>query len=143
MTRTASASHWLPPLGPPLRVSEPYRPPPSPYGAGHRGIDLPAEAGQKVRSPAAGTVSFVGKVVDREVISVRVDARTVYSLEPVDQDEAGGLSTGDAVGRGDALGTVGEGGHCDGGCVHLGVRVDDTYVNPMRYFLGKPVLLPW
>jgi hypothetical protein len=28
-------------------------------------------------------------------------------------------------------------------CIHLGVRVDGDYVNPLRYFLGRPRLVPW
>lgn len=139
---TKAAARWLPPLGAPLRLTAPFKPPPTPYAAGHRGIDLPATAGVEVKAPAAGVVSFVGKVVDREVLSVRVDAHTVVSLEPIDA-KAASLKKGDTVGRGDNLGTVSAGGHCGNSCLHLGVRVDDEYVNPMRYFLGKPVLLPW
>ncbi len=109
------------------------------YAAGHRGIDLPsAGVGLPVRSPVAGTVSFVGTVVDRPVVSVRVDLRTVVSLEPV----ASELQVGDVVGPGSALGTTATGGHCGVACVHLGVRVDGEYVNPLRYFRAKPVLLP-
>jgi len=35
------------------------------------------------------------------------------------------------------------GGHCRTECLHLGARVDDAYVNPMRFFRGRPVLVPW
>lgn len=90
-------------------------------------------------SPAAGTVTFAGKVVDREVLSVRVDGYTVVSFEPV----SSGLSAGDTVAASDPLGEVASGGHCAHECLHLGVRVDDWYVNPMRYFRDKPRLLPW
>ena len=131
---------WAPPLGAPLRIAQPYRPPPTPYAAGHRGIDLPAVSGNTVSAPAHGVVSFVGKVVDREVISVRVDARTVVSLEPVNAE---GVAEGDAVSRSEPLGEVSTGGHCGAECLHLGVRVDGEYVNPMRFFAGRPILLPW
>lgn len=131
---------WHPPLGLPFRVSTPYRAPPTPYAAGHRGIDFPAAAGDGVLAPVSGTVSFVGVVVDRPVLSIRVDLRTVVSLEPV---EAPGLVEGDAVVRGRPLGAVASGGHCDAVCVHLGVRIDGAYVNPMGFFVEKPVLLPW
>lgn len=130
---------WLPPLGEPLRVSTPFGLPHGPYRSGHRGIDLPAEPDGVVRSPAAGTVSFSGTVVDRPVLSVRVDDRTVVSFEPLEGD----LSTGDPVARGQPLGRVGAGGHCDGACLHLGVRVDGEYANPLRFLLARPVLLPW
>lgn len=135
-----AAARWYPPLGPPLQLEEPYRQPPTPYAAGHRGIDLPVSTGSTVYAPAGGVVSFVGKVVDREVVSIRVDARTVLSMEPVDAE---GLSEGDAVARGAVVGSATEGGHCGSACLHLGVRVDGEYVNPMRFFLGRPILLPW
>ncbi len=130
---------WLPPLGEPLRVSSPFGLPHGPYRPGHRGIDLPAEPGEVVRSPAAGTVSFSGTVVDRPVLSVRVDDRTVVSFEPLEGD----LSPGDPVARGQPLGRVGAGGHCDRACLHLGVRLDGEYTNPLRFLLARPVLLPW
>lgn len=133
------APRWLPPLGFTLEVATPFRAPAHRYAAGHRGFDLPAQPGEVVFSPAAGTVTFAGKVVDREVVSVRVDAFTVVSLEPV----SSGLSAGDTVAAGAALGEIASGGHCDGECIHLGVRVNDWYVNPMRYFRDKPRLLPW
>lgn len=131
---------WTPPLGQPLIVSGPYQPPPTPYASGHRGIDLPAEPGDAIRAPAAGTVSFVGTVVDRGVLSLRIDDRTVLSLEPVTAET---LAEGDSVRQGQDIGIMASGGHCATECVHLGVRIDGKYVNPMRYFLGKPVLVPW
>src|SRR5690606_14701135 len=100
-------------------------------GSGHRGIDLAAAPGATVAAPAAGTVSFTGTVVDRAVISVRVDERTVYSLEPVASD----LVPGDRVASGALLGEAAVGGHCSSECVHLGVRVDGEYVNPLRYLM--------
>lgn len=130
---------WLPPLGVSLDVIAPFRAPVDRYAAGHRGFDLAAVPGAAVAAPASGTVTFAGRVVDRDVVSVRVDAATVVSVEPV----TSALSQGDTVAAGDRLGEVSRGGHCDGTCVHLGVRVDDWYVNPMRFFRDKPVLLPW
>ena len=130
---------WLPPVGYTLEVATPFRAPAHRYAAGHRGFDLAALPGEAAFSPASGTVTFVGKVVDREVISVRINEATVLSLEPV----ASGLSAGDTVVRGDVLGEIASGGHCAAQCVHLGVRVDDWYVNPMRFFRDKPRLLPW
>jgi murein DD-endopeptidase MepM/ murein hydrolase activator NlpD len=130
------------PTGPPLgslEVTGPYSAPPHRYGSGHRGIDLAATAGMAVVAPASGTVSFAGAVVDRPVVSVRVDERTVYSLEPV----SSGLAAGDPVAAGAVLGEVAGGGHCLQECVHLGVRVGGEYVNPLRYLRGRPVLLPW
>lgn len=95
-----------------------------------------------MRAPVAGVVSFVGKVADRHVLSIRVDSRTVVSFEPI-QQAGGGLAEGDGVARGQSIGEVAQGGHCLAECLHLGVRVDDDYVNPLRYFFARPVLLPW
>ena len=136
---TVQPGAWLPPLGEPLRVAARFDLPDGPYAAGHRGLDLPATAGDAVRSPATGSVSFSGVVVDRPVVSIRVDDRTVLSLEPV----ASELGVGAAVARGQPIGVVARGGHCDARCLHLGVRVDGEYVNPLRFFWGRPVLLPW
>lgn len=130
---------WSPPLGSSLEVAKGFDLPLGPYRAGHRGIDLVASVQQTVFAPAAGVVSFVGTVVDRPLISVRVGEHTVYSIEPVES----GLAVGDVVSRFDVLGSVAEGGHCSYGCVHLGVRVAGEYVNSMRFFWPKPQLLPW
>ncbi|QIK62234.1 M23 family metallopeptidase [Leucobacter viscericola] len=130
---------WIPPVGHSLTVSGPYLGPPTPYASGHRGIDLPAGPGLAVRAPTSGTVTFVGTVVDRGVLSVRVDERTVLSLEPITSE----LRAGDAVSTGQFLGTVSSGGHCYEECLHVGVRVEEDYVNPLRYFRGRPKLRPW
>ena len=137
--RAQRPERWAPPLGRPISVVGPYRAPPHKYGAGHRGIDLPALPGEVLLAPIAATVSFAGPVAGRGVISLRVDERTVVSIEPV----AAGHAAGVAVGRGQQIGTVASGGHCGSECIHLGVRVDDEYVNPMRFFANRPVLLPW
>lgn len=130
---------WLPPLGVPLRIAAVHSLPNGPYRAGHRGIDLRAAPDDPVRSPAAGRVSFTGTVAGRPVVSIRVDERTVLSLEPV----AGAIRTGALVEAGAVVGAVSRGGHCGSSCLHLGVRVDGAYVDPMRFLRPKPVLLPW
>lgn len=134
-----SSTLWLPPLGAPMRVSNHFSLPGGPYQAGHRGLDLPGSVGQTIRSPSSGTVTFVGWVVDRPVLSLRIDENTVASFEPVESE----LSIGDRVLRGAALGEIAAGGHCSERCLHLGVRVNDEYVNPLRYLRPRPVLLPW
>lgn len=135
---TLAGPLWFPPLGHPLTVSAPFSLPGGHYAAGHRGIDLPASAGDTVRAPAAGTVSFVGTVVDRPIVTLRINDRTLVSFEPITTT----LRAGDEVGRGEIIGEVGAGGHCQASCVHLGARVDGAYVNPLRFLRSKPVLLP-
>lgn len=130
---------WAPPLGPPLRVAEQFRAPPNPYAAGHRGLDVAALTGMPVLAPASGVVTFAGTVVDRPLLSIRVDEHTIMSLEPVTTE----LLEGARVSRGVEVGTVAAGGHCAARCLHLGVRVEGEYVNPLRFFAGRPKLLPW
>lgn len=136
---SGARERWVPPLARPIDIVVPYRAPPHPYAAGHRGIDIPASPGERVLVPASGTVSFAGTVVDRATVTVRIDDRTLISIEPV----TAAVSVGAGVRRGDLLGTVSTGGHCAAECVHVGVRVGGAYVNPMRFFAGRPVLLPW
>lgn len=139
LTGTAPARLWEPPLGHPLRLAAVYSLADGPYRAGHRGVDLPAETGEAVRAPEEGTVSFSGVVVDRPVLSIRLDARTVVSFEPVTSP----LSKGDPVMRGERIAQVASGGHCGTACLHLGLRVDGEYANPLRFLRPRPVLLPW
>ena len=70
LSETAAPS-WQWPLAPRPQVLRDFNPPPKPWLSGHRGVDLGAAAdGAPVTSPAAGTVSFVGVVVDRPVITI-------------------------------------------------------------------------
>lgn len=143
-TQAGSAPLWAPPLGQPLRISASYSLPGGPYQAGHRGIDLFARPGDPVRMPATGTVTFVGTVVDRPVLSVRLDARTIVSFEPLVSE----AREGDVIARGAVIGKVasydpGSATHCRTGCLHLGVRIDGEYTNPLRFLRLRPRLLPW
>ncbi|MBC9944462.1 M23 family metallopeptidase [Leucobacter sp. cx-328] len=137
-TAAASPGKWLPPVGTALQVSGRYRAPPNRYASGHRGIDLPALPGAAVLAPTAGEVTFAGVVADRPLVTIRVDAQTLVSLEPVRSE----FVIGDFVSRGAVLGEMASGGHCYAECVHVGVRIDGAYVNPMRFFLARPILLP-
>jgi murein DD-endopeptidase MepM/ murein hydrolase activator NlpD len=130
---------WLWPASP-VRIAAPYLSPPHPYAPGHRGIDLEAPAGAALRAPADGVVAFVGRVVDREVLTIDHGAGIVSTLEPVRTP----LKPGDRVAAGDAVATVDVGGHSAVGTVHLGVRRDGEYVNPLEFYGGVPraVLLP-
>jgi murein DD-endopeptidase MepM/ murein hydrolase activator NlpD len=127
------------PVAPPRAVVRPYLAPPTPYAAGHRGIDLRAAAGADVLAPDDGVVHFAGMVVDRPVLSISHSGGVLSSFEPVSTS----LLAGDAVRRGDAIGTVLP-GHCTTPCVHLGARVGGEYVNPLVFLggVGWSVLLP-
>ena len=114
--------------------------PASPYAAGHRGIDLAAAAQQPVLAPRDGVVSFAGLVVDRPVLSITQPGDVIVTVEPVDAV----VAVGDRVHAGQTIGTVGSGGHCPPGCLHLGVRLHGSYVSPLLYLgeLPRAVLLP-
>lgn len=118
----------------PERLLVPYRASADPYSAGHRGADLAAAPGQAVLSPLAGHISFVGVVAGRPVTVIIAGARRL-SLEPV----SSALRVGEAVVVGQVLGRVGIGGHCSGRCVHVGLRVNGAYVDPLP---SRPHLLP-
>jgi murein DD-endopeptidase MepM/ murein hydrolase activator NlpD len=137
----AAAGPWSWPLAPRPAVLRAFDPPDKPWLSGHRGVDLKsASDGGPVTSPESGTVSFVGIVVDRPVITVDHGNGLRSSFEPV----ASTLAKGDAVAKGEVLGTL-LAGHCGPTpCVHWGVRRGDEYVNPLEFVLDlRPsVLLP-
>lgn len=136
----AAAPRWQWPVAR-QRIVQAYAAPPSPYAAGHRGIDLAAEPGTPVVAPSDATVHFVGVVVDRPVVTLDHGSGVLSSYEPL---VAEGLRAGDAVARGDPLGVVSTGAHCSNVCLHVGVRVDGAYVSPLLFFdrVPRSVLLP-
>jgi murein DD-endopeptidase MepM/ murein hydrolase activator NlpD len=109
--------------------------------SGHRGVDLQSVAdGAPVTAPESGTVSFVGVVVDRPVITIDHGNGLRSSFEPVESS----LTAGAAVSKGDVVGTVMI-GHCSSmPCVHWGVRRGEDYINPLSLVtdLRPSILLP-
>lgn len=132
--------NWTWPVPGPRAVTAPYRAPAHEYGAGHRGVDLVAVEGTTVSAPAAGIVAFRGTVVDRSLITIEHSDGLVSTLEPVTSQ----LTPGDPVAAGQPVGIVSAGGHTPRGAVHLGVRRDGDYINPMLLFgpVPRAVLLP-
>ncbi|SIN72087.1 Peptidase family M23 [Agromyces cerinus subsp. cerinus] len=131
---------WRWPVPAPIRVVAPFRAPPTPFAAGHRGIDIEAAPAASVTAPAPGVVSFAGMVAGRPVVAIDHGDGVVSAIEPV----VALVEAGASVAAGDAIGTVSTGGHCASGCVHFGVRVDGEYVSPYLFLGGLPraVLLP-
>lgn len=136
---SATKSSWSWPVNGPHPLARPYLAPPTPYAAGHRGIDIRANEGTEVLAPDDGVVHFVGIVVDRPVLSIAHGGGVLSSFEPVSST----LSAGDSVVRGEVIGTLLP-GHCEMPCVHVGARIDGDYVNPLLFLGGVPwsVLLP-
>ncbi|MBN2176129.1 MAG: M23 family metallopeptidase [Demequinaceae bacterium] len=126
----------------PFRALRLFDRPDTPWGAGHRGIDIEADVGGVVLSPGDGVVIFAGFVVDRGVVSIGHAGGLASSLEPV----AATVVVGDRVSAGDPIGTVtDEKGHSGTEtCLHWGVRRNGRYINPLDVLSGfGPVrLLP-
>lgn len=138
----APAGRLDPPLRPPT-VVVPFAAPPDRYGAGHRGVDLAAEPGAEVRAPAAGVVVFAGRLADRGVLSIDHGGGGLRtSLEPVTPS----VVVGARVAAGQVVGTV-DAGHprcAPAVCLHWGVRLDGSYLDPMTLLAPVRVrLLPW
>lgn len=143
---TASPSNTKPdatyPLSP-FTLINGFERPGQPWLSGHRGIDLAAHIGQEVRAPHLGTIHFSGVIAGRSVVSLRLRNGDLISLEPV----ATSHLVGDEVQAGSAIGTVtDEPGHCaERICVHLGLRRNSEYLDPLLLFAEhRPpiVLLP-
>jgi murein DD-endopeptidase MepM/ murein hydrolase activator NlpD len=128
------------PLRPEPEVVRGFDPPDSPYGAGHRGVDLLGSVGQPVLSALPGRVTFAGALAGRGVVVVDHGAtRTTY--EPV----AATVHVGVTVAAGSPIGTLQlAGSHCfPRACLHWGWIEGQTYLDPLRLVGAGPVrLLP-
>jgi murein DD-endopeptidase MepM/ murein hydrolase activator NlpD len=128
------------PLQPQPEVVHGFDPPTSPYGAGHRGVDLAGSVGQPVLAALPGTITFAGSLAGRGVVVVDHGAtRTTY--EPV----AATVAVGAAVAAGSQIGTLDlAGSHCfPRACLHWGWIEGETYLDPLRLVGAGPVrLLP-
>jgi murein DD-endopeptidase MepM/ murein hydrolase activator NlpD len=137
----SGAGDWTWPLSPRPAVVGDWAPPAQRWDRGHRGVDLGAGPDAVVRSPAAGTVAFVGVVVDRPVLTIDHGGGLRSSFEPVEST----LVRGQRVHPGQVVGLLRGRDHCrDGQCLHWGVRRGDAYVNPLQFVgaLEPSVLLP-
>lgn len=123
------------PTGGPVGVLSPFEGSATPYGPGHRGVDLDVRPGASVVAAADGVVAFTGMVAGRPVLSIdHADGlRTTY--EPVDAT----VARGDHVAAGQAVGTV-TAGHCPPpGCLHWGARRGShSYVDPLSLVGAGP-----
>lgn len=98
----------------------------------HAGVDLAAESGAPVRSPAPGVVLFsgykegYGKVV---VMSHGYGISTVYAhLSRIF------VNTGDRIRKTEILAEVGNTGHSTGPHLHYEIRKNGVPVNPVTFF---------
>jgi murein DD-endopeptidase MepM/ murein hydrolase activator NlpD len=129
---------WVWPTEGPEVILRDFRAPSTPWGPGHRGLDLAASS-PEVLAPASGVVSFSGFVVDRGVLSITTAEGLLISMEPV----TALVAEGSTVQEGDLIATL-DPGHCERLCLHLGVRDHGAY-RSARAELGvlqRAVLLP-
>ncbi|MBB4963952.1 murein hydrolase activator EnvC family protein [Saccharothrix violaceirubra] len=126
------------PLRPPHEVVRPFVRPPTPYEAGHRGVDLAALPGAEVLAAGVGTVAHAGQVAGRPVISIDHPNGLRTTYEPV----APTVTLGQPVDRGTPIGTLltGHEGCPRPACLHWGVRrktQKDAYLNPL-HLIARP-----
>jgi murein DD-endopeptidase MepM/ murein hydrolase activator NlpD len=131
-TSAAAAATWIRPVDGP--VVERFEPPPTPYAAGHRGVDFAAPRDTPVRASADGFVTFAGRVGDALHVVVQHDNgwRTSYAFLASTR-----VKRGDRVDQGEILGTSGGAGHRNG-ALHFGLRIGDAYADPLRLFSPGP-----
>jgi murein DD-endopeptidase MepM/ murein hydrolase activator NlpD len=101
-------------------ISDPFRPPATPYGPGHRGVEFATAPGQVVVAMADGVVVFAGQVGGTlHVVVLHADGiRTSYSfLAEILVDTGQRVRSATPVGR-------------TGGRVHVGARRGGVYIDP-------------
>ncbi|MFI8364772.1 M23 family metallopeptidase [Streptomyces sp. NPDC085612] len=127
------------PLPAPLSVVRWWDPPPTPYAAGHRGVDLAAPVGAELRAVAAGRVHHAGQVAGRGVLSLALPNGLRTTYEPVRPL----VAEGERVEAGQVVAVLTEGSHCPGPCLHWGLLAGEDYLNPLA-LLPRPTprLLP-
>jgi murein DD-endopeptidase MepM/ murein hydrolase activator NlpD len=122
----APGGYAWPVVGPILRG---FEPPPDPYSAGHRGIDIGAPFGSPLLAAQDGTVAFAGYVAGALYISVDHPdgVRTTYSwLSAIT------VTKGQVVTKGQTIGSTGHGHpEVDQPHLHFGAKVGSTYIDPM------------
>lgn len=110
----------------------------SPFGTGstdfHKGLDIANRPGTPVRAPAQGIVTFAGwdgGYGNCVVINHGNNISTRYGhLQQIF------AKLGQAVSRGDVIGSIGSTGRSTGPHLHYEVRVGGVSVNPLRYILN-------
>ena len=115
-----------------------FEPPSSPYGSGHRGIDIAAPLDTPVKASADGTVAFAGWVAGSLFVSIDHPdgVRTTYSWL-----SSAIVRKGERVIRGQPIARSGQ-GHPEVSQPHLhfGARIGRTYIDPMLLLGGGSVV---
>lgn len=134
---------YVTPVPAPVRVVRPFDQPSSPYGPGHRGVDLATQPGETIRAAADATVQFAGSVAGRGVVVLAHPDGVTTEYEPVRPS----VRVGEPVARGQPIAVIdGSHGRCaPDGCLHWGARRAGEYFDPLSLLrpLGPVRLLPW
>jgi murein DD-endopeptidase MepM/ murein hydrolase activator NlpD len=139
---TPRTARYQAPIAGPLVVVRPFQPPPTPYAAGHRGVDLRAGLGDVVLAAGAGRVRFAGAVAGRELVVLVHSDGVSTEYEPVTPL----VHAGQTVALGEPIGRLhGTHGKCGDSCLHWGARRAGRYFDPLLllHALGPVRLLPW
>jgi murein DD-endopeptidase MepM/ murein hydrolase activator NlpD len=128
-----AGSRWVdwPAVGFVLRL--PVIPHPN-WRPGHRGIDLAVQRGTEIHSPASGEIVWVGNINGVASLSILDSHGYKHALLPITTS----ANVGETVTRGDFVGTVADGNHCQTSCLHWSMRKGRAYVDP-RWF-ATPLL---
>jgi len=132
-------------------VLRPFQPPATPYGPGHRGVDLGGSVGEPVFAAGDGLVLYAGPLFGCDLISIEHPGglRTTYT--PVSPT----VRVGQEVRRRQVIGAllaaqpgcpeeVGNDGSGPPVFLYWGVHRDRNYLDPLRLVeTGEIRLLPW
>ncbi len=125
---------WMPVTGPLVRGFDARA---GPFGPGHRGIDIAAPVGELVRAPTAGRVVFAGPVAGVNWVTLVVAPGVLVTLGPVLDP----VVTATRVRSKAPVGRIGPGHAATPAApaaLHLSVRVDGVYVDPLVYLVDRP-----
>lgn len=119
----------------PGTVLRPFSSPTSPFGPGHRGVDLAADVGEPVRAAADGTVLFAGRAAEHRWVTIDHPGSLRTSYGPLAEVN---VEAGQQIVRGLVLGTVAGPPH-EGGtpALHWGARRDGTYIDPLELLVPR------
>ena len=120
------AVDYVPPVVAP--VIDPYRPPPTPYARGNRGIEYATVPGTPVLAAGAGVVVFAGRVGSGLHVTVRHPdgVRTSYSFLALVL-----VRVGQHVDHRVAVGLA-------GARLHVGARRGTAYIDPAGLWMRGP-----
>jgi len=115
-------------------ITRHFEPPPTPYAAGHRGIDFGVPAGTTVVASAEGMVSFAGQVGGSLFVSIDHNGglRTTYSFL-----SAILVKKGQTVAQGQPIARSGPGAAGEKPNLHFGLRSGSDYLDPEPYLLAS------